>query len=131
MARRTTLELPGVAHQAPIPLGCRVDNLVYSSAVMGMDPTTGEVSDDGAEQVRQVFANIQALAEVAGGSLDDIVFFNVFLQDDALRATVNESWLAMFPDAADRPTRHTTRQDLPGNYLVQIQFVAVVADGEA
>lgn len=126
MKKRQVLDIPGVHHQAPIPLGCRVGNLVYSSALMGMDPETSRIPDDAPAQVRLAFANVRALLAHAGASTDDVVFLNVFVADDSVRPLVNESWLEMFPDEQDRPARHTTTQDLPGNMLVQVEFVAVL-----
>ena len=49
----------------------------------------------------------------------------VFLSDDANRAHVNTEWLKMFPDADDRPARHTVRTDLRRGMLVQLEFIAV------
>jgi hypothetical protein len=32
----------------------------------------------------------------------------------------------VFPDAHDRPVRHTVGGPLPGNYVIQLEFVAVL-----
>jgi 2-iminobutanoate/2-iminopropanoate deaminase len=126
MAKRQTLELPNVHHGAPIPMGCRVGNVLHSSAIMGADPETGKVPTDGAEQVRLMFVNLRTLLELGGASTDDIVFMNVLLQDNGLRDEVNKHWLSMFPDPEDRPARHTTRVDLPGDMLAQVEIMAVI-----
>jgi reactive intermediate/imine deaminase len=50
-----------------------------------------EISDgDFAVQVRLVFDNLSAVAEAAGGNLQDIVKLNIFLTDLSHFATVNE-----------------------------------------
>lgn len=126
MPKRQTLEIPGVRHGAPIPMGCRIGNILHSSAVTGGDPATGKVPPDGAEQVRLVFANVRTLLEAGGATSDDIVFMNVLLQDNSLRDEINRHWLEMFPDPDDRPARHTTRVDLPGDMLAQVEFMAVI-----
>lgn len=55
---------------------------VYLSGQIPLDPTTMQLVDgDIAASVRQVFDNLQAVAEAAGGSLADIVKLNVYLTD--------------------------------------------------
>lgn len=126
MGRRKTFEVPGISHGgAPIPMGAMVGNVFHSSAVMGADPATGKVPDDGAKQVEFVFANVKKLLEVAGLTSDDIVYFNVYLADNDLRGKVNDEWVSWFPDEHDRPARHTTVRPLPGGMAVQLQFLAV------
>ena len=126
MARRRTLEIPGVSHPAPIPMGCRVGDTIHSSALMGMDPATGVIPDEGDEQVRLVFDNARTLLEVGDASPDDVVYVRVLLEDDDLRQAVNACWVEMFPDPLDRPARHTTKVDLPGAMKVQLELIAVV-----
>ena len=116
-------------HRAPIPLGCRVGGLLYSSAVLGVDPATGEMPGEGPAQARIVFDNVRRLLAVGDATTDDVVFMHVLIADDDLRDVVNECWIAMFPDPADRPARHTTCGDLPGGMRVQVELVAVVEDG--
>ena len=43
-----------------------------------------------------------------------------------LWAALNREWIALFPDPADRPARHTMGADLAGGLLAQCDFVAVV-----
>ena len=44
----------------------------------------------------------------------------------SLRPTVNTYWLAMFPDAHDRPARHTTQGSLNGNQVISVELVCVL-----
>ena len=48
------------------------------------------VSGDMEAQIRQVFDNLKAVAEAAGGSLADIAKLNIFLTDLSHFALVNE-----------------------------------------
>jgi 2-iminobutanoate/2-iminopropanoate deaminase len=109
-------------------MGCRVGNVLYSSAVMGADPATGDVPEDGAEQVRLMFENIRTLVGLGGGSIDDIVFMSVLLGDNSLREHINQHWLDMFPDPEDRPARHITKVEPSRRTSVQVEFVAVLGD---
>mgnify|MGYP001371603035 CR=1 FL=1 len=60
----------------------RVDNTVYLAGQIPLVPQTMQLIEGNAEQqIRQVFANLQAVAEAAGGSLQHTVKLNVFLTD--------------------------------------------------
>ena len=66
------------------------DGLVFLSGQIPLDPATMEVVDGDFEaRARRVFDNLAAVAEAAGGSLDDVVKLTVFLTDLANFATVN------------------------------------------
>lgn len=128
MGRRKTIQIPGVQHSAPIPFGARVDNVVYSSAIQGINADTGELGEDVFEQGRQCFRNLRTFLTAAGATPDDIVRMTCFLADLKDRDAINQPWLEMFPDEDDRPARHTTKYDPPPNGMrVQIEVVAVVA----
>ena len=66
------------------------NGLVFLSGQIPLDPATMEVVDGDFEaRARQVFDNLAAVAEAAGGSLDDVVKLTVFLTDLGNFATVN------------------------------------------
>ncbi len=69
----------------------RVDNTVYISGQIPLDPATMEVVGGGIEaEITRVFDNLQAVVEAAGGSLTDVVKLNIFLVDLGNFPTVNE-----------------------------------------
>jgi len=66
-------------------------NTVYLSGQIPLIPTTMELIDaDIAEQTRQIFRNLSAVAEAAGGSLADCVKVHVFLTDLANFPIINQ-----------------------------------------
>jgi len=66
-------------------------NTVYLSGQIPLVPETMElVTGDIAAQIRRVFDNLQAVAEAAGSSLQDIAKLNVFLVDLVHFPVVNE-----------------------------------------
>lgn len=68
----------------------RAGDWVFLSGQIGLDPTTGERVEGGAEaEARRVFTNLGAVASAAGGSLDHIVKLTVYLTDLGDYATVN------------------------------------------
>jgi len=126
MGRRKTFQIQGVHHAAPIPFGARVGNVIYSSAIQGIDADTGKLPDDVAEQARHCFKNLRSFLEVAGATPDDIVRMTCLLKDLGDREALNAQWLEMFPDENDRPARHTSSYDPPGGMKIQIEVVAVL-----
>ena len=126
MGKRQTLEIPGVTHGAPIPMGVKIGNFLFSSGVMGKDPATGAFPDEPARQAELMFQNLRTLMEQAGGSLDDVAHLTVFVKDDAYREHLNQEWLKAFPDERDRPARHTMLWNLSGGMLIQCEVVAVL-----
>ena len=82
--------------QAPQAIGTysqavKVDHTVYLSGQIPLVPATMAVIDgDIAAQITQVFDNLQAVAQAAGGDLGDIVKLNVFLTDLSNFPLVNE-----------------------------------------
>ena len=82
--------------RAPAAIGTysqavRVGNTIYLSGQTPLDPKTMElVEGDFAAQARQVFDNLQAVCEAAGGSLNQIVRLGLYLTDLANFATVND-----------------------------------------
>lgn len=122
-----SLHVPGVTHgKTPIPMGARVGNILYSSAIMGKDPATDTLASDADGQARYAFENLRSLLAEGGASTDDIVRVTVFVKDGSMREHVNKYWLEMFPDPDDRPSRHTQTLDLQGGMLVQLEVVAVI-----
>ena len=69
----------------------KAGNTVYLSGQIPLIASTMEmVSQDFAEQAHQVFKNLSAVCEAAGGDLNDMVKVNIFLIDLGHFATVNE-----------------------------------------
>lgn len=69
----------------------KVGNTVYLSGQIPLVPSTMElVEGDMKIQIKQVFENLKAVAEAAGGSLADIAKLNIFLTDLSHFALVNE-----------------------------------------
>ena len=126
-SHRRSLEIQGVTHgAAPIPMGARVGNMIFSSGIMGKDPSTDKLPADAASQARFMFQNLRTLLAEGGATLGDVGHVTAFVKDNEQRAALNAEWLRCFPDPHDRPARHTQVADLQGAMLMQIQVVAVV-----
>ncbi|MEP6502932.1 MAG: RidA family protein [Betaproteobacteria bacterium] len=78
--------------------------LVFVSGTGPTDAATGAFKGDTVqEQTRQCLANIRAILEAAGSSMDKIVSATVILADEGDFAGMNEEWLRWFP--TDPPAR--------------------------
>ena len=77
----------------------RAGDTVYLSGQIPLVPATMQmVEGDITAQVRQVFANLAAVANAAGGSLKDCVKVNVFLTDLANFPVVNQVMAEFFTE---------------------------------
>jgi reactive intermediate/imine deaminase len=75
----------------------KVDNTVYISGQIPLDPASMEVVSGGIEaEITRVFDNLVAVAEASGGSLADVVKLNIFLTDLGNFPTVNEIMATYF-----------------------------------
>lgn len=68
----------------------KVDQTVYLSGQIGLDPASMQLVEGVEAQIHQVFKNLAAVCEASGGSLADIVKLNIFLTDLGNFAKVNE-----------------------------------------
>ena len=97
MSNKFVIQTP----DAPAAIGTysqavRVDNTVYLSGQIGLDPNTMNMVEGIEDQVHRVFQNLRAVAAAAGGSLDDVVKLNIYLTDLAHFAKVNEVMATYF-----------------------------------
>jgi len=104
----------------------KVDNTVYISGQIPLIPETMEmIEGDFAEQTRQVFRNLTAIAEAAGGSLNDFAKVNLFLTDLGNFATVNEVMAEFF--AQPYPARAAVGlSELPKGAEVEADAIMVL-----
>ena len=98
---------------------------VYLSGQIGLDPATGNLREGTEAQARQVFENLRAVAQAAGGSLDDIVKTTLLLADMADFARVNEIMATFF--AKPYPARATYQvAALPRGARIEVEAVLVL-----
>ncbi len=84
----------------PYSQAIKTGDLLVMSGQIPLDPATMTVVDGNFEtRARQVFDNLKAVAEAAGGDLNRIVKLTIFLTDLENFATVN----AVMEDYFDQP----------------------------
>ena len=100
----------------------RVDDTVYLSGQIGLDPQSMQMLEGIDAQIVRVFDSLQAVAEASGGSLADVVKLNVYLTDLANFAKVNEAMARYF--SPPFPARAAVGvKELPRGALVEADGV--------
>ena len=102
----------------------RAGSTVYLSGQIGLDPATMQVVDGIDAQIHRVFRNLQAVATVAGASLDDAVKLTVFLTDLAHFARLNEI-MAQYLKPPYPARSAVGVSQLPRGALVEIEAILV------
>ena len=102
----STDKAPGAI--GPYSQAVKVGDLIFCSGQIPIDPATGEfVSQDVAEQTKQVLTNLSAVLDAAGSSLGKVVKTTVFLADMGEFAAMNEVYSQFFSD--NKPARATVQ----------------------
>ena len=126
MPRKTIQSESAPAAIGPYSQAVHVGNTVYLSGQTPLDPATGKLVDgDISDQTRRVFANLSAVCEAAGGSLNDIVRMGVFVTDLGNFAAVNAVMRELFSEPYPARTTIGVRS-LPVNASVEIDAIMVI-----
>lgn len=122
--------------QAPAAIGTysqavRVGETVYLSGQIALDPASMQMVQESIEaEIHQVFKNLRAVCEAAGGSLNDVVKLNVFLTDLSNFAIVNSIMAEYFEQPY--PARAAVGvAELPRGARVEADGVMVLGEHQA
>jgi 2-iminobutanoate/2-iminopropanoate deaminase len=99
------------------------NGFAYVSGQGPVDPATGVMSDNFADQVRQTIRNVETILKGVGASLNDVVKINAYLADLTRFKEYNEIYTEFFKTAP--PARTTIGCQLHGIH-VEIDCVAVL-----
>lgn len=106
----------------------KVGQTVYISGQIPLNPKTMEVVEESFEaQAVQVFENLQAIAQEAGGSLAECVKLTILLSDMSHFATVNEVMARYFNEPYPARAAFAVKQ-LPKDVDIEIDAVMVTAE---
>ena len=114
---------PAPFQGAPYNQAIVAGDLVFVAGQLGLEPGDTEISGDIAEQTGQALANVAAILEAAGSSMENLVKTTVFLMDLGDFQAMNEVYASR---VGDRPPARSTFQvaKLPSGALVEIEAVA-------
>lgn len=100
-----------------------VDDTLYVSGNIPVNPATGDVADGIVNQSKQVFENMKAVLNEAGMGFENVVKTTAFLTDLSNFATFNEIYSSYF--VAPYPARSCVEvSKLPKNVLVEVECIA-------
>ncbi len=109
----------------PYAQGIIVNGMFYSSGQIPLTAIGELVEGDIAAQTHQVFANLKAVLEAAGSSLDNVVKTTVFMKDMNDFVAMNEVYASHFGE--HKPARSAVEvARLPKDVKVEIEVIAVV-----
>ena len=112
----------------PYSQAVKINNLMFISGQIPMDPTTGNLVKGSIEdEANQVLKNLKSICEAAGYSLDDAVKITIFLTDLGNFAVVNDVMKEHFSEPY--PARATVEvSGLPLGVNVEIEAI-ISTDG--
>lgn len=100
-----------------------VDDTLYVSGNIPVNPKSGDVADGIVNQSKQVFENMKAVLNEAGMGFENVVKTTAFLTDLSNFATFNEIYASYF--VAPYPARSCVEvSKLPKNVLVEVECIA-------
>ena len=108
----------------PYSQAMKVGDFIFTSGQIALTPSGEMVQDNIELQTEQVMKNLQAVLEVSGSSLQNVVKTTIFLADMDDFAIVNAIYEKWFD--GHKPARSTVAvKTLPKNALVEIECIAL------
>ncbi|WP_377887152.1 RidA family protein [Alkalihalobacillus sp. R86527] len=109
----------------PYSQGIIVNNLFYSSGQIPLTPEGTMIGEGIEEQTHQVFANVKAVLDEAGSSLEDVVKTTVYIKDMDQFSAINDIYGEYFSE--HQPARSCVEvARLPKDALVEMEVIALV-----
>jgi 2-iminobutanoate/2-iminopropanoate deaminase len=109
----------------PYSQAVEVNNMVYTSGVIPIDPETGNlVEGDIKVQAERVLKSLTALLKDSGTSLDNVIKTTVFLKNMNDFGAMNEIYASYFSE--NPPARSAVEvARLPKDVLIEIEAIAI------
>ncbi|MBQ4482555.1 MAG: RidA family protein [Lachnospiraceae bacterium] len=108
----------------PYSQAIKINDMIFTSGVIPVDPTTGEINgEDAASQAEQALKNLTALLEDAGTSIDKVIKTTVFIKDMNDFGRINEVYAGFF--SKPYPARSCVEvARLPKDVLIEVEAIA-------
>lgn len=109
----------------PYSQATKIGNLIFTSGVIPVNPSTGELPEGIEAQATQAFTSLKAVVEAGGSSMDKVVKTTVFIKNMEDFAKINEIYSKFFPTPC--PSRSCVEvARLPKDVLLEIEAVCYV-----
>jgi 2-iminobutanoate/2-iminopropanoate deaminase len=116
---------PGLPGGFPFSLACQTHGLCFVSGMPALDPGGAYVPGSFTEEADLAWRNVEAIAQAAGYSAQDMLFVQCVLADIADYDAFNAWWRKQFPDPGAAPARFTFQAGaLPFGAKIELQAVA-------
>ena len=116
---------------APNPVGpysqaILVENWLYCSGQIALDPITGEMVGDGnvEKETRQVLKNLISVVEAAGGENSNVIRTTIYLTDLNDFAKVNQIYAETFDNNVSPARACVEVSNLPKGVKIEIDCIA-------
>lgn len=115
--------------KAPVAIGpysqaIEVNGMVYTSGVIPVVPSTGEIPSGVKAQAEQVFTNLKSLLEAAGTNMENVVKTTVFIKEMNDFGDINEIYAKYF--TGTYPARSCVEvARLPKDVLLEVEAIAI------
>ncbi|MBR3870974.1 MAG: RidA family protein [Clostridia bacterium] len=102
-----------------------INNMVFTSGQIPVDPATGDIPEGIEAQTNQALTNVKNLLEAAGTSIDNVVKTTVFIQNMSDFSVINEIYQSYFSEPY--PARSCVEvAKLPKGVLIEVEAIAEV-----
>ena len=118
------------SNEAPAAIGpysqaIRAGKTLYLSGQIGIDPATMQMVEGIDAQAHQVFRNLRAVTQAAGGTIDDMVKVSILMVNLGDFTKVNEIMATYFKEPY--PARATYQVTaLPRGALIEVEGIVVL-----
>jgi enamine deaminase RidA (YjgF/YER057c/UK114 family) len=93
---RQYIDLPGHPASLPFSDAVLVNDTLYLSGRIGIDPVTGEAPSDIEAELRLLFDGFEAVLAQAGMTMDDLVWVQIYSPDISLWERFNSAYVQRF-----------------------------------
>jgi 2-iminobutanoate/2-iminopropanoate deaminase len=106
----------------PYSQAIEVNNMVYTSGVIPVDPATGVIPEGVEAQANQALSNLKNLIEASGADISQVVKTTVFIKEMNDFAKINEIYATYFTEPF--PARSCVEvARLPKDVLLEIEAI--------
>ena len=108
----------------PYSQALEVNNLIFCSGQIGINPETGNLADGIEVQIKQALNNLQAVLEAAGSDIQHVVKTTVYIKNMSDYSVFNQIYGEFF--GGHKPARATVEVSrLPKDALIEVEAIAV------
>ena len=108
----------------PYSQAIEINNMVYTSGVIPVDPATGVIPEGVVAQAEQAISNLVNLVEASGSKVENVIKTTVFIKEMNDFAKINEVYAKYFKEPY--PARSCVEvARLPKDVLLEIEAIAV------